>query len=77
MRKLREPPEPGYLLAELGYVDEIEAAAALDLAPKTLTSYRQQGCGPEYTELARKILYSKDALAKWLAAGGTKSSHSS
>ena len=72
MSKLREPPEPGYLLAELGYVDEIEAAAALDLAPKTLTDYRKNGVGPDYVELARNILYSRDALAKWLAAGGTK-----
>ena len=72
MRKLQEPPEPGYLLAELGYVDEIEAAAALDLAPKTLTDYRKNGLGPDYVELARRILYSRDALAKWLAAGGAK-----
>ena len=74
MNKLREPPPPGYLLDELGYVDEIEAATALDLAPKTLTDYRKNGLGPDYVELARRILYSRDALAKWLAAGGTKSS---
>jgi hypothetical protein len=72
MSKLREPPPPGYLLDELGYVDEIEAATALDLAPKTLTDYRKNGLGPDYVELARRILYSRDALAKWLAAGGTK-----
>ena len=72
MSDLREPPEPGYLLTELGYIDELEAAAALDLSPKTLIDYRKGGSGPEHAELARRILYSKDALAQWLAKGGTK-----
>jgi hypothetical protein len=67
-----EPPEPGYLLAELGYEDEIEAAASLNVTPKTLGEYRKLGIGPEYTEVARRILYSRDARAKWLANGGTR-----
>ena len=67
-----EPPEPGYLLNELGYVDEPEAAAALDITPKTLTEYRRLGIGPDYAELARRIIYSRQALAAWLAAGGTR-----
>ena len=67
-----EPAAPGYLLIELGYVDELEAAAALDLTPKTLIGYRQKGIGPPYTLVARKILYSKEAIAAWLAAGGTR-----
>ena len=61
------------MLTELGYVDEIEAAAGLDLTPPTLAGYRKNGIGPRYTELARKIMYSKKALAEWLEAGGTKS----
>lgn len=72
MSSLCEPPLPGYLLTELGYVDEIEAAAAIDVAPKTMVDYRKAGVGPEYTELARRILYSRDALTRWLAAGGTR-----
>jgi hypothetical protein len=32
---MREPPPPGYLLDELGYIDEPEAAAAIDVTPKT------------------------------------------
>jgi hypothetical protein len=35
-------------------------------------AYRKAGVGPEYTELARKILYSKQARAEWLANGGTR-----
>jgi hypothetical protein len=69
---MREPPEPGYLLDELGYVDEPEAAAALDITPKTLSEYRRLGTGPAYAELARKIIYSREALAAWLAAGGVR-----
>ncbi|MFH0301003.1 helix-turn-helix domain-containing protein [Bradyrhizobium sp. 31Argb] len=67
-----EPPDPGYLLNELGYVDEPEAAAALDITPKTLTEYRRLGIGPDYAELARRIIYSREALAAWLARGGTR-----
>jgi Helix-turn-helix domain len=69
---MHEPPEPGYLLRELGYVDEIEAAAALDITPQTLIGYRKSGIGPVYAEIARKIMYSRDALATWLASGGTR-----
>ena len=72
MNALCEPPEPGYLLTELGYVDEIKAAAALDVTPKTLYRDRRAGIGPQYTELARKILYSLEAIAAWLAGGGTR-----
>jgi Helix-turn-helix domain len=68
----REPPEPGYLLAELGYVDELEAAAGLDITPKTLIGYRRAGIGPRHTELARKIFYSREAIAAWLANGGVR-----
>ncbi|MBR0695214.1 helix-turn-helix domain-containing protein [Bradyrhizobium lablabi] len=67
-----EPPEPGYLLNELGYFDEPETAAALAITPKTLIEYRKQGIGPVHIELARKIMYSRAAIAEWLAAGGTR-----
>ena len=67
-----EPLAPGYLLRELGYVDEIEAAASLNVTPQTLADYRKAGVGPDYTEVARKILYSKQARAEWLAKGGTR-----
>ena len=68
----RNPPPSGYLLEELGYLDEPEAAAALNVTPKTLIEYRKTGKGPAHVELARRILYSRDALAAWLASGGTR-----
>jgi hypothetical protein len=33
----RKPPPEGYLLVELGYLDEIEAAAALNIRTVKLT----------------------------------------
>ena len=72
MSEVYEPAEPGYLLRELGYIDEIEAATAVDVTPKTMIEYRKLGIGPEFTEVARKIMYSKTNLAKWLEKGGTR-----
>jgi hypothetical protein len=72
MTDSNEPAAPGYLLVELGYDDELEAAASLNVSEKTLIEYRKEGIGPDYAELGRKILYSKEARARWLAAGGTR-----
>jgi hypothetical protein len=67
-----EPPAAGYLLDQLGFVDEIEAATAIDVTPKTLAEYRKQGIGPDFSEVARRILYSKKAIGSWLENGGTR-----
>jgi hypothetical protein len=68
------PPLPpnGHLLTELGYLEEPLAAIALDLALQTLVEYRKKQVGPDYTVVGRTILYSRDNLQKWLAAGGTR-----
>jgi hypothetical protein len=68
----RDPPPPGYLLKELGYVDEIEAAAALGITTETLVGYRKAGTGPDHALVARRILYSRGALADWLNRGGCR-----
>jgi hypothetical protein len=67
------PPPPGYLLTELGYDEETEAAASLNISPQTLIQYRKDGIGPRFVEVARKIYYSKEDRAEWLKAGGTRS----
>ncbi len=77
MSKRPEPPDPGYLLRELGYDDEPEAAASLDITPQTLVGYRKAGIGPRFVEVARKIYYSKEARAEWLANGGTRQAEES
>jgi hypothetical protein len=71
--RINPPPRaPGFLLAELGYLTETEAAEALDLSLPTWVEYRKRGTGPEYTVVGRKIFYSVDGIAEWLANGGTR-----
>jgi hypothetical protein len=67
-----EVTHPGHLLTELGYLDEIDASLALGVTIQTLVQYRKAGIGPEHTVIARKVFYSRDALAGWLANGGTR-----
>ena len=62
----------GFLLKDLEYLSEPDAAAAIDVKPKTMVEYRKAGIGPDFIIVARKVLYSRDALTKWLAAGGSK-----
>ncbi|HKG77000.1 MAG TPA: helix-turn-helix domain-containing protein [Beijerinckiaceae bacterium] len=65
-------PADGQLLEELGYVDESEAARGLGITTPTLIEYRRLGKGPAHTEVARRILYSREAIALWLATGGAR-----
>lgn len=65
----------GFLLDELEYLSEEDAAVAIKVKPKTLFEYRKAGIGPKHIVIARKVLYSKDALKEWLAAGGSKDAH--
>ena len=71
---LDPPPLPaqGFLLEDLGYVDEAIAAIALDVAVQTLIEYRKAGVGPTHAIVGRRVLYSKENLQKWLNAGGTR-----
>jgi hypothetical protein len=68
------PPLPpqGYLLAELGMLEESMAAIAIDLSVQTLVEYRKKQIGPDYTVVGRTILYSPENLKAWLKAGGTR-----
>lgn len=69
---VHDDPPDGHLLDELGYLTEIQAAAGLGLTPKTLIEYRKRRVGPHHVELARRVYYSRQALADWLAAGGAR-----
>lgn len=68
------PPLPvqGHLLAELGYLEELRAAIALDLSVQTLMEYRKDGRGPAFTVVGRTVLYHPTKLGEWLANGGTR-----
>lgn len=67
-----ELPPNGYLLTELGYLIEVEAAAGLNLATQTLIDMRKRGEAPPHTVIARRIYYGKDNLKRWLEAGGQR-----
>lgn len=48
-------------------VDEIEAAAILDVAPGTLSVWRSTGrYGIPFVKVGRNVRYSRSALAAWL-----------
>lgn len=68
------PPLPpqGYLLAELGYIEEPMAAIAIDVSAPTMIDYRKRGIGPDYTIVGRTVLYHPTKLGEWLANGGTR-----
>lgn len=49
-------------------VDTRRAAEITGLSPRTLEKFRQQGGGPLYLKLNRKVLYLPEDLRRWLAA---------
>ncbi|GFE94052.1 DNA-binding protein [Acetobacter persici] len=55
-------------------VSEAEAAALVNLAPRTLQAKRLDGTGPAYVQLTkRRIGYAMEALRVWVAAQSCKS----
>ncbi len=70
------PPLPvqGHLLAELGYLEELRAAIALDLSVQTLMEYRKDGRGPAFTVVGRTVLYHPTKLGSgWLTVAPASS----
>ena len=62
----------GYLLEDLDFVEEPEAAASLKISPQTLVKYRKQGVGPAFSIVGRRVIYSRGSLRTWLENGGTR-----
>ena len=55
-------------VAAAGQLMTTDAAAAyLQLSPRTLERLRQEGSGPAYIKVGRRVLYSVTALTAWLA----------
>ncbi len=49
------------------YLDEAAASRLLNLSPRTLQRYRQDGDGPRFIRAGhRRVLYDPDALDAWL-----------
>jgi hypothetical protein len=65
-------PPQGFLLAELGMLEEPMAAIAIDVSPQTLIEYRKRQIGPEFAVVGRTILYHPTKIKSWLEAGGTR-----
>jgi len=54
------------LLAE--HLSEHQAAAELQQSLRTLRLWRQQGRGPAWLKIGRRVFYSRTALLSWIAS---------
>ena len=50
------------------YYDRDEAAAELDVSPRTLARWHRYREGPPRTVVGRKVLYHKQSLREWVRA---------
>ena len=46
-----------------------DAAAYLALSPRTLEKWRTRGVGPAYSRIGRRVVYRRDDLDEFVAAG--------
>jgi hypothetical protein len=60
--------ETGVTALLASFFTQDELAVELDVSPKTLDRWALEGKGPAITKVGRRILYSKKAVATWLAA---------
>ena len=56
-----------------GYLDTEQAAAHLNMRPKTLARYRVSGGGPVYHLLGRLVRYLREDLDRWAQSRPRKS----
>ena len=54
------------LLAE--HLSEHQAAAELQQSLRTVRLWRQQGRGPSWLKIGRRVFYSRTALLNWIAS---------
>lgn len=47
-------------------LDTPEASQVVRHSPRTLIRWRNEGIGPPYVKLGRKVLYRRDALRNWI-----------
>jgi hypothetical protein len=62
----------GPLLVAEGYMTEEDASIQLGVSADSLATWRKKQVGPQYTTLARTILYNRTSLVAWLTAGGSR-----
>jgi predicted DNA-binding transcriptional regulator AlpA len=49
-------------------LDTPESATVLDSTPRTLIRWRQEGTGPPYCKIGRKVRYRYSSLLRWVEA---------
>ena len=65
-------PTLGPLLLEMHFQTEADAAVSLGITEQTLAGYRKSGKGPDHATLARRVVYSRKALRRWMRRGGAR-----
>lgn len=65
----RDPTQTG-LLSE--HLSEYQAAAELQQSLRTVRLWRQQGRGPAWLKIGRRVFYSRTALLNWIASLETR-----
>jgi hypothetical protein len=63
-KQLREDLARGGLLAD--YLSEHEAAPQLHQKVRTLRLWRQQGVGPGWIKVGRRVMYARTTILAWL-----------
>ena len=69
---VRELRENGFLLKDLNYISEAEAAIALNVSEQTLIEWRKRQVGPPFSMIGRRFIYAVPRLKQWVEAGGTR-----
>jgi hypothetical protein len=58
-----------------GYMDDVECAKQLGIAPITLARWRGRKQGPPVTKVGRTVFYRRSSVAAWLAEQETQLEH--
>jgi hypothetical protein len=53
------------------FLTEEKLAEQLGHHVRTIARWRLQGIGPRFTHAGRRVIYNRNDIAGWLAAGGT------
>jgi hypothetical protein len=55
-------------IAHLGLLSEAELAEMIDVKPHTLSVWRCEGKGPDFTRLGKSVFYRRIDVEQWIAA---------
>lgn len=62
-------PEAAELrISHLGLLSEDELAQMIEVKPHTLSVWRAEGKGPDFTKLGKSVFYRRIDVEQWIAA---------